>query len=81
MQRCKRNNDSEVQTVIWMTMEDSEVHYNINEQQQVQKKVWDPGILQLEDYDLEVIFPFSGESDAGASCSLFQIPSSMLNQA
>ena len=49
--------------------------------QQLQKKVWDLGILQLEDYDLEVIFLFPGESDAGASCSPFQIPSSMLDQA
>ena len=39
MQRCKRNNDSEVQTVIWMTMEDWEVHYRTNEQQQLQSKV------------------------------------------
>ena len=53
----------------------------INGQQQLKKKVWDPGILQLEDYDPEVIFFFSGESNARASYSLFQIPSSMLDQA
>ena len=81
MQRCKRNDNDEVQTVIWMTLEDWEVHYRINKQQQLQNKFWDPGILQLEDYDLEVIFLFPGEFDAGASCSPFKIPSSMLDQA
>ena len=45
MQRCKRNGNDEVQAVIWMTMEDWEVHYKINEQQQLQNKVWDLGIL------------------------------------
>ena len=64
MQRCKRNGNGEVQEVIWMTMEDWEVHYRINEQQKLQNKVWDLGILQLEDYDLEVIFIFS----RGVSC-------------
>ena len=81
MQRCKRNGNDEVQAFIWMTMEYWEVHYRINEQQQLQNKVWDPGILQLEDYDLQVIFLFPGESNAGASCFQFQIPSSMLDQA
>ena len=33
MQRCKRNNDNEVQTVIWMTMEDCEDHCRGDEQQ------------------------------------------------
>ena len=45
MQRCKRNNNSEVQTVIWMTVEDWGVHYRINERKQLQKKVLDPCIL------------------------------------
>ena len=31
MQRCKRNNDSEVQTVIWMTMEYCEDHCRVDE--------------------------------------------------
>ena len=64
MQRCKRNGNDEVQAVIWMTVEDWEVHYRINEKHKLQNKVWDPGILQLVDYDLEVIFLFLGESDA-----------------
>ena len=81
MQRCKRNGNDEVQIVIWMTVEDWEFHYMINEQHQLKNKVWAPGILQLEDYDLEVIFLFLGESDAGSSCSPFQIPSSILDQA
>ena len=59
MDRCKRNGNDEVHEVIWMTMEDWEVHYRINEQHQLQNKVWDPIILQPEDYDLEVIFLFS----------------------
>ena len=62
-----------------MIVEGWEVHYMINEQQQLHNKVWDLGVLQLEDYDLEVIFICLGESDAGAFCSSFQIPSSMLD--
>ena len=81
MQRCKRNNDSEIQTVIWMTVEDWEVHYKINEQQQLQNKFWDPSILQLEYYDLEIIFLFPWEFDASACSSPFQIPISMLDQS
>ena len=55
MQRCKKNNDNEVQIVNLMTIEDCEVHYRIDEQQQLsvqiyisktyddlQTKVWDP---------------------------------------
>ena len=79
MQRCKGNGNDEVHVVIWMTMEDWEVHYRINEQQQLQNKVWDLGILQLEDYDVEVIFLFPADSDAKASYSPFQTPSSMLD--
>ena len=48
MQRYKSNNDKEVQTVIWMTMEDWEVHYRTNEQQQLQNKIWDPGGLKIK---------------------------------
>ena len=81
MQRCQRNGNDEVHAVIWMNLEVSKVHYRINEQKQLQNKVWDPGILLLEDYDVEVIFIFPRESNAGASCSPFQIPSSMLDQA
>ena len=81
MQGCKRNGNDEVHAVIWMTLEVSKVHYRINEKKQLQNKVWDPGILLLEDYDMEVIFIFPRESNAGASCSPFQIPSSMLDQA
>ena len=47
MQRCKRHNASEVQTVIWMTMEDCEDHGRVDEQQQLQSKVWDPGGLRI----------------------------------
>ena len=61
-------------------MEYWEVHYRINEQQKIQKKAWDPGIFRLEDYDLEVIYIFPRESNAGASFFPFQIPSSMLDQ-
>ena len=81
MHRCKRNGNDEVHAVIWMIVEDWEVQYRINEQILLQNKFLDPGILQIEDYDLEVTFLFPGESDAGASCSPFQIPSSMLDQA
>ena len=48
MQRCKRNNGSKVQTVIWMTVEDWEVHYMTNEQQQLQNKMWDQGGLRIK---------------------------------
>ena len=48
MHRCKRNNDSEVQTIIWITMEDWEVHYMTNEQQQLQNKMWDQGGLRIK---------------------------------
>ena len=47
MQRCKRNYDSEVQAVIWMTGRDCEVHYRNSGQQQLQNKVWDPGRLKI----------------------------------
>ena len=56
MQRCKKNNDSEVQIVNLMTIEDCEDHYRITVQHQLsvqiyisktyddlQTKVWDPG--------------------------------------
>ena len=46
-QRCRRNYDSEVQAVIWMTGEDYEVHYRNSGQQQLQNKVWDPGRLKI----------------------------------
>jgi hypothetical protein len=47
MQRCRRNYDSEVQAVIWMTGRDCEVHYRNSGQQQLQNKVWDPGGLKI----------------------------------
>lgn len=47
MQRCRKNNDSEVQAVIWMIVEDCEVHYRNSGQQQSQNKVWDPGGLKI----------------------------------
>jgi hypothetical protein len=46
-QRCRRNYDSEVQAVIWMTGRDCEVHYRNSGQQQLQNKVWDPGGLKI----------------------------------
>ena len=58
MQRCKRNNDSEVQTVIWMTVEDWEVHYRTNEQIQLQSKVWDPRKHKLKTHDQAVMIFF-----------------------
>ena len=48
MQRCNRNNDSEVQTVIWMTVEYYEDHCRVDEQQQLQSKMWDPGGLKIK---------------------------------
>ena len=48
MQRCKRNNDNEVQTAISMTVEDCEDHCRVDEQQQLQSKMWDPGGLKLK---------------------------------
>ena len=48
MQRCQRNNDSEVQTVIWMTMEECEDHCKVDEEQQLQVKMWDPGGLKVK---------------------------------
>ena len=48
MQRCKRNNDSEVQTVIWMTMQDCEYHCGVDEKQQLQRKMCDPGGLKIK---------------------------------
>jgi hypothetical protein len=47
MQRCKRNYDSKVQAVIWMTGKYYEVHYKNSGQQQLQNKVWDPGRLKI----------------------------------
>jgi hypothetical protein len=47
MQRCRKNYDSEVQAVIWMTEGDCEVHYRNSGQQQLQNKVWDPGRLKI----------------------------------
>ena len=60
MQRCKKNNNSKVQIVIWMTMEDCEDHYRVEEQQKLsvhiciskaygdlQSKIWDPGGLRI----------------------------------
>jgi hypothetical protein len=47
MQRCRKNNDSEVQAVIWMTGGDCKVHYRNSGQQQLQNKVWDPGRLKI----------------------------------
>jgi hypothetical protein len=47
MQRCRKNYDSEVQAVIWMTEGDYEVHYRNSGQQQLQNKVWDPGRLKI----------------------------------
>ena len=48
MQRCKRNNDSEVHTVIWMTVEYCEDHCRVDEQQQLQSNMWDPGGLMVK---------------------------------
>ena len=48
MQRCKRNNNSEVQTIIWMTMEDYEDHCRVDEKQQLQRKIWDLGGLRIK---------------------------------
>ena len=48
MQRCKRNGNDEVQVVIWMTVEDWEVHYRTNERQQLQNKMWDLGGLKIK---------------------------------
>ena len=47
-QRCKRNNDNEVQTIIWMIVEDCEDHCRVDEQQQLQSKMWDPGGLKVK---------------------------------
>ena len=58
MQRCKRNNDSEVKIVIWMIVEYLEVHYRTNEQQQLQSKVWDPGKHKMKTHD-QVVMIFS----------------------
>ena len=58
MQRCKRNNDSEVQTVSWMNVEDWEIHYRTNEQQQLQNKAWDPGKQKMKTHD-QVVMIFS----------------------
>ena len=47
MQKCERNCNTEVQTIIWMTVEDCEDHGRVEEQQQLQSKVWDPGGLRI----------------------------------
>ena len=48
MQRCKRNNDNEVQTVIWITVEDCEDHCSVDEKQQLQSKMWDLRGLKIK---------------------------------
>ena len=48
IQRCKKKNDSEVQIVIWMTTKDCEDHCRVDEQQQLQSKIWYPGGLRIK---------------------------------